>query len=93
MRGVSRVDLKGKKVCVELRQSVNRYFVTYPDLKQELVMAFEHRWSAFELAVNIYAGTPFYTMIPVVDYLTAYPRPWLVYPRTILIDVPFTITA
>lgn len=93
MPGVSRLHLEGLKVCIELRQSVNRFFVVYPELGQELVMAFEHRWTAYEIAVNVYHATPFYTKIPTVDYQSPWPRVGPAYPRVGPIDIPFTITA
>lgn len=93
MSGVSRLHLEGLKVHIELRQSVNRYFVVYPDISQELVMAFEHRWTAYELAINVFFATPFYTKIPVVPYQTRWPRPGPLYPLVAPLDIPFIITA
>lgn len=91
MGGVSRVDLKGHLPTVEYRRSVDRYFVTYPDIKVELVMAFAHKQTALELAINTYHATPFYTAIPVVPHGTAYPRPWLLYPRSLMLPVPLIL--
>lgn len=85
--GVARIDLIGHLPVVEHRKSVDRFFVVYPDLDVELVMGFVHRWTACELAINTYAGTPFYTMIPVVPYQTVYPRPWMEYPSLIIQQV------
>jgi hypothetical protein len=82
-RGIARFDLVGVLPIVECRPCGGelRYFVCFPDLKAELVMAFEEKLTARELAVNVYHGTPFYTAIPIVRYRTPYPRPWLVYPK------------
>lgn len=82
--GVDRLNLIGHLPVVEHRRRVDRFFVVYPDLQVELVMGFVHRWTACELALNTYAGTPFYTAIPTVPYGTPYPRPWLDYPDLIL---------
>lgn len=87
MSGVSRIDLIGYMPSVELRLSVDKHFVVYPDLGVELVMAFNHLLTAQEMAINIYHGTPFYTAIPVVPRNTPYPRPWLVYPELTLLPV------
>lgn len=65
---------------MEYRSSADRYFICYPDLKQELVMAFRTKQAAAEIAINAEAGTPFFTMIPTVDYDTPYPRPDYLYP-------------
>lgn len=91
MDGVSRIDLTGQRPVVEYRSALDRYFVTYPDIKFELVMAFANRQTAHELAINIYHATPFFTAIPVVPYGTAYPRPWLKYPRSLLLEVQLLI--
>lgn len=84
--GVSRIKLDGHLPFVEYRKSSNRFFVVYPGLNVELVMGFEYRWTACELALNTYAATPFYTAIPVVPYKTPYPRPWLLYPNKRWLD-------
>jgi hypothetical protein len=82
MSGVSRVDLIGHLPHVEARQCQGeiKYFVCFKDLKVELVMGFEEKLTAREIAVNVYHGSPFFTAIPVVPYQTPYPRSWLIYP-------------
>jgi len=87
MSGVSRVILKDFWPFVEYRPSVNKYFVVYPDINVELVMAFDYPESAVELALHTYAGTPFFTEIPVVPRGTLYPRPWLLYPPVLPLNV------
>lgn len=89
--GVMKLDLIGQEVEVEYRSGIGLYFVVYPGLTTldddlsplkgfELVMAFEQRMAAGEIAINTRLGVPFFTMIPVVPYGTPYPRPWLTYP-------------
>jgi hypothetical protein len=82
MAGVDRVDLIGHLPHVEARQCQDeiKYFVCFKDLNVELVMGFEEKLTAREIAVNVYHGSPFFTAIPVVPYQTPYPRPWLTYP-------------
>lgn len=82
MTGVSRVNLTDHLPHVEARQVQDqiRYFVCFEDLGVELVMSFEEKLTAREIAVNVYHGSPFFTAIPVVPYQSPYPRPWLVYP-------------
>ena len=82
MQGVDRIELTGHLPVIEARMCLDelRYFVCFKDLKCELVMAFEEKLTAREIAVNVYHGSPFFTAIPVVTYRTAYPRPWLSYP-------------
>jgi hypothetical protein len=82
MSGVSRPKLTGVPVVIEYRVSCSKFFVTFPSLAVELVMAFDHRETAAEIAVNVHCGTPFYTMIPTVPYRTPYQRPWLQMPPT-----------
>jgi len=77
---VYRPKLVSQKAVVEYRSSSDRYFICYPDLKMELVMAFKSKQTAAEIAINAEAGTPFFTMIPTVDYDTPYPRPDYEYP-------------
>jgi hypothetical protein len=79
--GVSRVELTGSKPFIEFRTDLVRYFVCFPREGVELVMGFECKHTAREIAANVCAGTPFFTAIPVVPYRTEYPRPWLVYPK------------
>lgn len=89
--GTMRLELKGQEVEVEYRSVLGLFFVVYPELSApkilksrpavegfELVMAFENRHAACELAVHTRLGSPFFTMIPVVPYDTPYPRPHLV---------------
>lgn len=75
-----RVLLTGIQPVVEYRSRVDRYFVTYPSVGLELVMAFQNKYTAREIAIQSYAGTPFFQMIPTVPYQTEYPRPGLAYP-------------
>jgi len=84
MDGVQRVDLKGHLPKVEYRPDSQRFFVVFPELKVELVMGLVHRWTACEIGLNVYHGTPFYTHIPCVDYRAPFPRPWLVYPTPVV---------
>lgn len=81
-KGVARFDLTGHLPFVEARQCNDeiKYFICFLDIDAELVMGFEEKLTAREIAVNVYHGTPFFTAIPVVRYRTPYPRPWLVYP-------------
>lgn len=79
MQGVERVDCTGHIPVVEHRNG--RYFVCFETLRVELVMSFEDKRTAREIGANVCAGTPFFTLIPVVEYRTPYPRPWLVYPE------------
>lgn len=79
--GVMKLDLVGQEVEVEYRSGLGLYFVVYPGLTAELVMAFEQRMAAGEIARNTRLGMPFFTMIPTVAYMTPYPRPWLSYPE------------
>jgi len=91
--GVMKLDLIGQEVEVEYRSGIGLYFVVYPKLIAcqrppldyvggfELVMAFEERLAAGEIAINTRRGTPFFSSIPVVPHLTPYPRPWLTYPK------------
>ena len=76
---------------MEYRSKVDRYFVVFPTLNVEIVMAFENKYTAREIAVNAYVGTPFFTMIPTVDYGTPYPRPDFLYPRLVYPDIPMVI--
>ena len=86
--GILKLELVGQEVEVEYRSALGLYFVVYPGLACpisqavgfELVMAFEQRMAAGEIAINTRLGVPFFTMIPVVSYQTPYPRPWLSYP-------------
>lgn len=87
----ARLDTKGIQPVVEYRSALGRYFITYPELGVELAPAFNHKWTAFEIAVNAFHGTPFFTMIPTVAYGTEYPRPGLVMPRLRPMDVPLSI--
>ena len=80
MSGVQRIELTGSQPFVEFRADLDRYFVCFRKEGVELVMAFECKHTAREIAANVAAGTPFFTLIPVVTYRTEYPRPWLVYP-------------
>lgn len=80
MEGVLRVNCTGHIPVVEYRSSSGKYFVCFKELVVELVMAFEHKVTAREIGANVCAATPFFTLIPVVPYGTAYPRPWLEYP-------------
>lgn len=75
-----RILLTGITPVIEYRASVDRYFVTYPSAGLELVMAFVNKYAAAEIAIQSFAGTPFFQMIPTVPYQTAYPRPGLTYP-------------
>lgn len=79
--GVMKLDLVGQEVEVEYRSGLGLYFVVYPGLTAELVMAFEERMAAGEVAIHTRRGTPFFTMIPTVPHMTPYPRPWLFYPE------------
>lgn len=81
MTGVSRVKLGGVLPVIELRKSAGLYFVVYPDIQSELVMPFHSAAVAQEIALAVYQDQPFFTMIPVVPQNTAFPRPWLSYPR------------
>lgn len=78
-----RVLLTGVAPLVEYRSKLDRYFVTYPAIGLELVMAFEHRFTAREIALHTFAGTPFFQMIPTVPLHTPYPRPGLAYPKVV----------
>jgi hypothetical protein len=80
--GISRVELVDHWPHIEQRQCQDeiKYFVCFEDLNVELVMAFEEKLTAREIAVNVYHGSPFFTAIPVVPYQTPYPRSWLIYP-------------
>lgn len=83
MGGITRVDCTGHIPVIEYRG--DWYFVCFPKLNVELVMAFEHKITAREIGTNVCAATPFFTLIPVVPYQTPYPRPWLIYPDTRII--------
>lgn len=78
---MTRLITTGYTPVVEYRSKVDRYFITYPDLKVELAPAFTHRLTAQEVAINAFYGVPFFQMIPTVDYGTVYPRPGLVMPK------------
>lgn len=83
--------LVGKLPVVEYRASIARYFVTFPEIARELVMSFECKYAAREIAANTYAGTPFFDMIPTVDHGTSYPRPNLLYPTVDLSVIDLVI--
>lgn len=83
--------LTGIAPTVEYRSRVDRYFITYPSVGLELAMAFENKYTAREIALNAFAGTPFFQMIPTVPYKTPYPRPGLSYPKLPGPDIPLRI--
>lgn len=89
---IQKVLLTGVAPVVEYRSIPDRYFVTYPDLQLELVMAFEHKYTAREIALNAYAGTPFFQMIPTVVYGSPYPRLDYIYPVVADIEIPLRLT-
>lgn len=89
--GITRQELTGHTPVVEYRASVGKFFVVYPDLDLELVMAFDNRGAAFELAKSSYLGIPFFTIIPTVIYQTPYPRPWLSYPTDQVLSIELRI--
>lgn len=76
-----RVILTGIPVVVKHRSTNDRYFITFPSLGLELVMAFKSKVTATEIAANCLAGTPFFQMIPTVPIDTEYPRKNLIYPK------------
>lgn len=76
-----RMNLATLRPVIEYRSRVGRYFVCYPDDGVELIMSFHDNITAEELARNIYYGTPFFSMIPVVKYGMVYPRPNITYPK------------
>lgn len=82
-----RLVTSGHLPVVEYRSEVGRYFITFPDLAVELAPAFAHKYTALEIAINVYNATPFFTMIPTVPYDTEYPRPGLVMPPMQPVDV------
>ncbi len=73
--------LTGHLPVVEFRSSLNLYFVVFPTLNRELVMGFKHKFTAYEIALNCFYGTPFFQVVPSVPYDTPYPRPELEYPK------------
>jgi len=77
-----RVNLTGHMPVLEYRFTSGRYFVTYPSLGLELMMAFEEEVTAQEIGLNTYLGTPFFTSIPTAPYDTPYPRPGFFPPQS-----------
>jgi hypothetical protein len=88
---ITKVVLTGVAPVVEYRSKLDRYFVTYPSIGLELVMAFEGKYTAREIALNAFAGTPFFDTIPTVPYRTAYPRPNRIYPPVVDPGIPLKI--
>lgn len=91
--GVDKINLAGIPPVIEYRCGIGKYFVTYPSIDQELVMAFTGESQAIDLARNVFSDTPFFSAIPVVPHRTAYPRPWLEYPPLSSIEIPVYIVA
>ncbi len=79
--GVSKIELRGVMPMVEHRREIDMHFVIYPAIGFELVMAFRRVTAAIEIAESVFTGEPFFTLIPVVPIRTAWPRPWLSYPK------------
>lgn len=84
-----RIETTGHVPFIEFRPSVGKHFVVFPSLGMEMAPAFMFKVTAHEIATNSMHGTPFFQMIPLVPYRSPYPRPGLIMPKLVKLDLEY----